>query len=153
MLRALLLTLALLSPALAHATCEFIQITANVAAVPPWTQQFITSLSYQPPYTPYGYSFPYIVPAGKYLGLTDFHFSSKNIFNNGTHRNNYLMLWDAITITEQQPSIHTTVPLVLPPGFMLTGALSNASNELQNMNVWVGGYLSTDPTFRECVKL
>jgi hypothetical protein len=150
MIRSILLALVFVLPAGAHAACHLVQFTANVAPVPPWTQQFQTPLTYQPMYANYGYSFPYLVPEGHWLGLTDFHFASKNIFNGGTHRNSYLMLWGVITVTEQAPSIHTTVPFILPPGSRLDGALSNASDEPQNMNVWVAGYLSTDPAFTEC---
>jgi hypothetical protein len=151
--KALALLACLAWPSIASAACEFIQFTATIGAVKPWTEQFNTPLTYQPPYAPYGYSFPYVVPTGHYLGLTDFHFASKNIIKNGTTRNSYLMLWGAITITEHASSVHTNVPLILPPGFRLDGAVTNASDEPQNMNVWVAGYLSTDPTFSECVKL
>jgi CRISPR/Cas system-associated protein Cas5 (RAMP superfamily) len=61
------------------------------------------------------------------------------------------MFDNLITVTEQSPSVDFSKPLPLPPGFVLTGALSNADDyEGQNMNVLVNAYLSGDPLFRDC---
>lgn len=146
--------LLLLAPISAHAgDCAPVTISAN-GTIQPWTQRFYTPLAELFPYFPWekgGYNFPYTVPSGKYLGITSVHFASKHISRSGTHRNSYLMLWNLMTVTEQQPSISYSAPVVLPSGFVLDGGLSNADNsEAQNMNVLVTGWISSDPLFREC---
>lgn len=90
------------------------------------------------------------VPEGQFLGITTITFASKFIINGGNHRSSYLVLRDLLTVTEHQPLIVFSKPLVLSSGFLLTGWIWNNSPEAQNMNFLIDGYLSTDPLFRDC---
>jgi hypothetical protein len=141
--------------------CEAVTVSANCAPVQPWTVKSNQPFNDCPPYSVSGggHGFPYVIPSGKFLGITDIMFASKNITYapksykpqpSTIYRNSYAMLWSVLTTTEHDPSHHFARPYELPSGFVLDGAFSNSSLEPQNMHVIVLGWLSDDPLFRDC---
>jgi hypothetical protein len=107
------------------------------------------------------YAFPFVVPDGVYLGITDVMLSSKYLLEkqlaqspNVMHSNNYLVLVNVLSVPEHSPNVHLTRPLPLPPGFVLNASVINNTSTSpavqQNMLATVLGYLSTDPLFKDC---
>jgi hypothetical protein len=137
--------------------CEPLQITAN-ALIPPWTAAQLKatnghySLELMPIYSNVGYNFPFVVPQGMYAGITSAGFASKRIAKQSGFSTNYFSLYGMFTVTDQE-HVRTFPgqPFLVPPGATITGSVANASNKSSmNMNVYVTGWLSGDPLFRDC---
>lgn len=128
--------------------CEPITFSGNRASIPPngyaigvWDTPKINAEHIQLGYT---------VPPNQYLGITFISFASKGVAWNGTRRSSYLVLRELLTVTEHAPVLSFPKPLLIQPGFLLTGWIYNNSPEHQNMNFIIDGYLSRDPLFRDC---
>lgn len=122
------------------------------ASVHPDTQTVngspFVSLEYLNGYLPYGWNFPVTVPTGEWYSVTDLYLQTKRVnyitqnrpdgAPSGT-RSSYLILTGLVTVTDHQPHLRFEVPLLLPPGFTVTGGFANGSPETQNMIAVVAG--------------
>jgi hypothetical protein len=137
--------------------CQPLQITAN-ALIPPWTAKQLKtsnghySLELMPVYSNIGYNFPFVVPDGMYAGITSAGFASKRIPKQQGFSTSYFSLYGMFTVTDDE-HVRTFPgqPFLVPPGGVITGSVANASStSSMNMNVYVTGWLSADPLFRDC---
>ena len=130
--------------------CQITQLSINMRVPESDATGFggVGKFSQGQQYTPLGYPLPVIVPAGHYFGVVSVRFASKYLASAG--RSSYMVIRGIDTIPEHAPNWTSMVPLVLPPGHLIDGAFLNNSNEAQNMNAVVLGYLSSDREFRNC---
>jgi len=84
-----------------------------------------------------GERFPYVVPAGMWLILTDVNFGSKQIVT----RNSYLILDDLVIVPSGIGHWGPRVPLIALPGTFVNAQIMNNSPEGQWITVTVAGFL------------
>jgi hypothetical protein len=97
------------------------------------------SLNYKTYGQTYAFSFPWTVPEGHRYFLTDVLFQAKNIPG---QRPSYLVLDSLFTITSDIGRLHMRTPLILQPGFILTGMFdNNTTDSLMNIIAVVNGVL------------
>ena len=84
-----------------------------------------------------GERFPYVVPAGMWLILTDVNFASKQIVT----RNSYLILDDLVIVPSGIGHWGPRIPLIAPPGTLVNAQIMNNSPEGQWITVTVSGFL------------
>ncbi len=85
--------------------------------------------------------FPYTVPAGWDLHLSDIHFVSKHVSYAGNERNSYMHLlitwpntWETMfTVTSDGPDVSLTTPFIIKQGCTLRWVFSNNGPEVENM--------------------
>jgi len=90
--------------------------------------------------TPYSWlseRFPYLVPADKWLLITDVNFASKQL---GT-RNSYFILQNIVTVNSSPGIFSPRVPIIVPAGTTVNAQIFNNTNEAQWMNAIVSGFL------------
>ncbi len=93
--------------------------------------------------------FPYEVPKGWDLYLSDIHFVSKHVEYQGTTRNSYMHLlitwpntWQTMfTVTSNGPDVSLTTPFIIKQGCTLRWVFANNGPEVENMTGVATGYL------------
>jgi hypothetical protein len=129
-MRWLLLALALLAaPAAAQ---EYTLQWVHSKLVPAYSAQ---SLEGPNPFTWASFTFPYTVPEGYVLGITDVQFSSKFTTSG---RASYLVIGNLLTLPDNHGSVHFVVPLAVPPGKTITANIINNDEEQQ----WMGSVIT-----------
>ncbi len=93
--------------------------------------------------------FPYTVPTGWNLYISDIHFASKHVEYNGTTRNSYMHLlitwpntWQTMITAmsgKSDPSFNT--PFIIKQGCTLRWVFANNGPEVENMTGVATGYL------------
>ena len=106
--------------------------------VPPST---IHSLSGTNPYTWCSEVFPYVVPAGYWLGVVDMQLGSKFTDGGPGSRASMLVLNNVASVPDNVGIQSYRIPLVVPPGVELTANLINNDAEQQWMNSVITGLL------------
>src|SRR6185436_290872 len=89
---------------------------------------------------PYGWlseRFPYRVPDGYWLLLTDVDFATKQL----TLRNSYFILDNVVIVPSGLGHFRPTIPHIIPPGVQVNAEVFNNSPETQYMTVRVAGFL------------
>ena len=139
----LLLIAILFHPAMAFTACQPMAFSAYASAPGINDGGGWVSLEYKT-YTPMtSFSFPWTVPDGHQFFLTDILFQAKNIPG---QRPSYLVLNNLYTLTSDLGQIHFRTPLILPAGFMLTGAFGNNTTDSSvNIIALVNGILVDSP--------
>ena len=85
--------------------------------------------------------FPYTVPAGYWLGITDMQLGSKFTDGGAGSRASMLVLQNVTIVPDNVGMQSFRVPLVIPPGTVLTADLINNDAEQQWMNSVITGLL------------
>jgi hypothetical protein len=88
-----------------------------------------------------GWAFGTVIPQGWCYYITDVYYSAKLIETSGSRRSSGLVLDGLVTVYDYQSHYRPTTPLIVPPGFKVTGSLTNNTAEEQNMLAIVSGYL------------
>lgn len=91
-------------------------------------------------------AFPYTVPQGYWLGITDVQFGSKMTDGSpgaagSTPRASFFVINNVLTVPDNHGSLHFKTPFVIPPGRTLTANFINNDNEAQWMTALVCGRL------------
>lgn len=120
-------------------SCQLITLTAYATAPSNLDGEHWVSIEYKP-YYQWSWSFPYTVPEGHQLYVTDILFQAKNIPG---QRPNYLVLDGLYTLTSDIGHIPFATPLIVPAGFKITGRFdNNTSDTAMNMIAMVKGVLA-----------
>jgi hypothetical protein len=102
------------------------------------------SLDHLPIYTAIisrSWAFGTVIPQGWCYYITDVYYSAKLIEAAGGRRSSSLVLNGLVTVHDYQSHYQPTTPLIVPPGFKVTGSFTNNTAEEQNMLAIVSGYL------------
>lgn len=126
--------LVLLSVGFAEAQTR-VQLTCNILAVAGVTEEC------------QGGGFPYTVPAGSWLCVTDHLLVNKFPYDPpayGTNmRSMYFMVW-GLTVAAHHPQVSLVTPYAYPPGTIYRGWISNGMSEDQYVYGIITGYLSSN---------
>lgn len=82
-------------------------------------------------------AFPYTVPAGFWLGITDVQFGSKFTDGGAWQRASYFVIPNVLSLPDNTGSIHFRTPFVIPPGITITAQFINNDAEQQWMSAIV----------------
>jgi hypothetical protein len=85
--------------------------------------------------------FPYTVPSGFWLGITDMQLGSKFTDGGAGARASMLVLNNVVSVPDNAGPMHFRVPLVIPSGTVLTADIINNDVEQQWMNSVITGLL------------
>lgn len=90
--------------------------------------------------------FPWTVPPGRWLCVTDIHLVNKFVADPATQRTLYFILPN-ISVPAHSPARNFLTPFVYPPGFAVTAGFLSSMEQDQNVYGIVTGYISDN---RDC---
>jgi hypothetical protein len=88
-----------------------------------------------------GEPWPYTVPAGYWLAITDIQYGSKLTDGGAWQRASYFLINGIVAVPDNGGSVHFRVPVIVPPGTRLVAGFINNDPEAQWMTSIVTGLL------------